>query len=303
MFEKFLSFIEIKTKITSVFAFLLALAYLFYIKQPIDWLVTSVFFASMFIFDLATTAINNYIDTKTNHQTLQFKRNHALVILLLLLATSTVLGIYLVILTDIVVLFLGGICFLSGTLYTFGPIPISRLPLGEIVSGLFYGFFIPFLMLYINMPEGTFLTYDFNAISMALYFKLNILPVITAILLSVAPVCTTANIMLANNICDLEKDLTVKRYTLPYYIGDKAIPLFAWIYYVTYIATVLMVLLNILSPLILLALLTIFIVQKYIRQFSKVQDKETTFLVSIKNYIIIMGTNTLLIFLSGLLHI
>ena len=158
-------------------------------------------------------------------------------------------------------------------------------------------------MLYINMPGGTFLTYDLNTTSMALYLRLNILPIITIILLSVAPVCTTANIMLANNICDLKKDITVKRYTLPYYIGDKAIPLFAWIYYVTYIATVLMVLLNILSPLILLALLTIFIVQKYIRQFSKVQDKETTFLVSIKNYIIIVGTNTLFIFLSGLLHI
>ncbi|HKK83494.1 MAG TPA: UbiA family prenyltransferase [Atribacterota bacterium] len=301
MFEKFLSFIEIKTKITSLFAFLLALAYLFYIKQPIDWLATSVFFASMFIFDLATTAINNYIDTKTNHQTLQFKRNHALVILLLLLATSTVLGIYLVVLTDLVVLFMGGICFLSGILYTFGPIPISRLPLGEIVSGLFYGFFIPFLMLYINMPEGTFLIFDLNTTSMAFYLRLNILPIITIILLSVAPVCTTANIMLANNICDLEKDVKVKRYTLPYYIGDKAIPLFAWIYYITYIATILMVLLNILSPLILLSFLNIFLVNKNIRQFTKVQNKETTFLVSIKNYIIIMGSNTLLIFLSGLL--
>ena len=301
MFEKFLSFIEIKTKITSLFAFLLALAYLFYIKQPIDWLATSVFFASMFIFDLATTAINNYIDTKTNHQTLQFKRNHALVILLLLLATSTVLGIYLVVLTDLVVLFMGGICFLSGILYTFGPIPISRLPLGEIVSGLFYGFFIPFLMLYINMPEGTFLIFALNTTSMAFYLRLNILPIITIILLSVAPVCTTANIMLANNICDLEKDVKVKRYTLPYYIGEKAIPLFAWIYYVTYIATILMVLLNILSPLVLLSFLTIFIVQRHIRQFSELQNKETTFLVSIKNYIIIMGSNTLLIFLSGLL--
>ena len=256
----------------------------------------------MFIFDLATTAINNYIDTKTNHQTLQFKRIHALVILLLLLATSTGLGIYLVVLTDIVVLFLGGICFLSGILYTFGPIPISRLPLGEIVSGLFYGFFIPFLMLYINMPEGTFLTFEFNVTSMALHLRLNLLPIITIILLSVAPVCTTANIMLANNICDLEKDVKVKRYTLPYYIGEKAITLFAWIYYVTYIATILMVLLNILSPLVLLSLLNIFLVNKHIRQFYKMQNKETTFLASIKNYIIIMGSNTLLIFLSGLLQ-
>ena len=255
----------------------------------------------MFIFDLTTTAINNYIDTRNNHQILQFKRSHALVILLLLFATSTAFGIYLVILTDVVVLLLGGVCFLSGILYTFGPIPISRLPLGEIVSGLFYGFFIPFLILYINMPKGTFLIFEIDIALMALHIRFNILPLIAVILLSVTPAFTTANIMLANNICDLEKDIAVKRYTLPYYLGDRSLPLFALIYYVTYMATILMVLFNILSPLTLLSLLTIFIVQKHIRQFYKVQAKETTFLVSIKNYLIIMGANTLLIFLSGLL--
>ncbi|MDD5636036.1 MAG: prenyltransferase, partial [Atribacterota bacterium] len=136
MINRFLSFIEIKTKITSIFAFLLALAYLFYIQQPINWRLTVIFFASMFIFDLTTTSINNYIDTKTNDQKLQFKRKTALLILLLLLSISTLLGLYLAILTDLVVLFLGGLCFLTGIFYTFGPIPISRLPLGEILSGL-----------------------------------------------------------------------------------------------------------------------------------------------------------------------
>lgn len=301
MIGKFLSYIEIKTKITSIFVFLMALAYLFFIEQSIDWQATSVFFASMFIFDLATTTINNYVDTKNNHQTLQFKRSHALAILIALLVISTALGIYLVILTDIVVLVLGGLCFLTGIFYTFGPIPVSRLPLGEILSGLFYGLFIPFLMLYINMPEGTFLWFDFSRALMALHLTINFLPIGTVILLSVAPVCTTANIMLANNICDLEKDITVKRYTLPYYIGDVALSLFAWIYYMTYIATILMVLFHILSPLTLLSLLTLPIVQKHIGQFYEKQDKETTFLNSIKNYVIIMGTNTFLIFLSSLL--
>lgn len=303
MIDRFLSYVEIKTKITSVFAFLMALSYLFYMEQSINWLATLIFFASMFIFDLATTTINNYIDTKNNHQTLQFERNHARIILIALLVISTGLGIYLVILTDIVVLILGVICFSVGILYTFGPIPISRLPLGEILSGLFYGFFIPFLMLYINMPEGTFLRLHFNVDVMAIFLTLNLLPIGTVILLSVAPVCTTANIMLANNICDLEKDIAVKRYTLPYYIGDRALPLFAWIYYTTYIATILMVLFGILSPFTLLSLLTLPVVQKYIRQFYEKQEKETTFLISIKNYVIIMGTNTLLIFLSGLLSL
>lgn len=301
MINRFLSFIEIKTKITSIFAFLLALAYLFYIQQPINWRLTVIFFTSMFIFDLTTTSINNYIDTKTNNQKLQFKRKTALLILFLLLSISTLLGLYLAILTDLVVLFLGGLCFLTGIFYTFGPIPISRLPLGEILSGLFYGFFIPFIMLYINMPEGTYLTYGLNYEPLSIFISLNIMPIITIILLSAAPVCTTANIMLANNICDLEKDVKVKRYTLPYYIGKKSLFLFAWLYYIIYITTILMVFLKILPPLVLLFILTLFIVQKNVKQFFKLQDKERTFPLSIKNYIIIMGSNVFLIFLSGLL--
>ncbi len=73
--------------------------------------MTLIFFAAMFLFDLTTTAINNYIDTKTNAQTLQFKRSIALAIIFVLLGTSTILGLYLVYLTDIVVLLLGGLCF------------------------------------------------------------------------------------------------------------------------------------------------------------------------------------------------
>ena len=160
MIERFFNYVELRTKITSTFAFLMAIAFLFYSKQPIRLRETLVFFASMFLFDLTTTAINNYIDTKTNDQKLQFKRSIALAILFVLLGLSTFLGFYLVYLTDIVVLFLGALCFMCGILYTFGPVPISRQPWGEILSGIFYGFFIPFILLYMNMPEGTYLTFQ-----------------------------------------------------------------------------------------------------------------------------------------------
>lgn len=297
MVKRFLSYVEIMTKITSLFAFLMTLAFLFYIKQPIDWQRTTIFFSSMFLFDLTTTAINNYIDTKTNTQTLQFKRSVAFLIILVLLGVSSALGIYLVYLTDIVVLLLGGLCFLCGILYTFGPVPISRQPWGEILSGVFYGFFIPFILLYINMPRGTYLTLDLSLSTIRI--DLQIAPLFAVFLLSIIPVCTTANIMLANNICDVERDIQVKRYTLPYYLGEKALYLFAGLYYCTYIATVVMVALRILSPICLLSLLTIFIVQKNINRFFRLQDKAITFIVAIKNYMIIMGVNTVLIFISG----
>lgn len=300
MINRFLDYVEIRTKITSTFAFILTIALLVYHKQSIDWKLTLVFFASMFLFDLTTTAINNYIDTKTNNQTLQFKRKTALIIILVLFGISTSLGLYLAYMSDIVIFLIGGLCFLCGVFYTYGPLPISRMPLGEFFSGLFYGFFIPFIILYLNTPKGTFLSFDIN--SQAVSVELMIWPIASLLLFAIIPFCTTANIMLANNMCDLKKDILVKRHTLPYYVGKKSIYLYAGIYYMTYLATIVMVVVGILSPICLLSLLTIFIVQKNIKQFMKKQDKATTFILSIKNYVIIMGVNTLLIFISALFN-
>ncbi|MDD2361793.1 MAG: UbiA family prenyltransferase [Oscillospiraceae bacterium] len=297
MVKRFLKYVEITTKITSVFAFLLSIAFLFASGQKINLTKTLIFFAAMFLFDLTTTAINNYVDTKTNEQVLQFKRKVALLIILVLFITSATLGIYLAYITDIVVLLLGGLCFLVGVFYSYGPIPISRLPLGEIFSGLFYGLFIPFIMLYINMPENTYLTLELSL--KTIHLSLEVMPLITMLLLSVTPFCTTANIMLANNICDLKNDIAVKRYTLPYYLGRNALYLFAGLYYLAYASIILMVIWGILSPVCLLVLLTVIPVQKNINIFYKNQDKSTTFITSVKNYVIIMSAECLLVFISG----
>lgn len=298
MIKRFLSFVEITTKITSIFPFLMVLAYLFYKNKPINWNLTVIFFVSMLVFDLAVTAINNYVDTKTNQQVLQFKRKNALMAIMVLLAIATAFGLYLAYLTDIVVLFLGGLCFIYGVFYTYGPVPISRQPYGEVLSGLFYGYFIPLILLYINMPKGTYLTLDISLKTINL--SINIMPFITIGLLGFAPFCTTANIMLANNICDLENDIAVKRYTLPFYLENKSIQLFAAVYYFTYPVVIIMIALKILAPLCLLYLFTLIPVQRNIRVFSKKQEKGETFIVSVKNYVIIMGALTILIFVSGL---
>jgi 1,4-dihydroxy-2-naphthoate octaprenyltransferase len=198
-----------------------------------------------------------------------------------------------------VILLVGGLCFLCGVFYTYGPVPISRQPLGEVLSGLFYGLLIPFILLYINSPTGTYLTLNVNFQTISLDLK--VWPIITLLLLSVVPFSTTANIMLANNICDLEKDILVKRHTLPYYIGKKALYLFAGLYYLTYAAVIAMAALKILHPICLLSLVTIIPVQKNINEFFKKQEKATTFLCAIKNFIIIMGANSLMIFISALI--
>ena len=69
-----------------------------------------------------------------------------------------------------------------------------------------------------------------------------------------------------------------------------------------YLAVIIMVIIKILPAICLLILFTILIVQKNINGFIKKQDKDTTFLLAVNNYIIIMGTITLLIFIGGLIR-
>lgn len=294
--KRFFQYVEIKTKITSTFAFVMSIAFLIYLEESIKWKSTLVFFGAMFIFDLTTTAINNYIDSKTNGQILPFSRKTAFIIIMVMLGISTLLGLYLVYLTDILIFFVGGLCFICGILYTFGPVPISRQPLGEVISGVFYGFFIPFLICYICLPSSSFVTLLLSWERIFIEIKPDMM--LKLILLSIIPFCTTANIMLANNICDLEKDVEVKRYTLPYYLGKSALYLFAGLNYVPYVAIILMVILQILPPLCLLFLLSIVVVQKNIHTFFRKQDKATTFVMAINNYVIIMGGTIAVLLIS-----
>ena len=290
MLKRFLSYVEIQTKITSLFAFAMTLAWLFAARLPIRWVETGVFFASMFLFDLTTTAINNYVDTKTNGQELQLPRPAALAVILGLLLLSASLGIALVLMTDWTVFLLGGLCFLCGVFYTWGPLPISRLPLGEMFSVVFYGLLIPFILLYINQPAGTYLTLAFSGGTLSISLVLPRL--IEVALLAVAPACATANIMLANNICDLPKDVLVKRHTLPYYLGvPKALKLFALLYYLPFAASVVMVLVGMVPWVYLLFLLALIPVQRNINTFLKKQEKAETFICSIKNYVVLMSAD------------
>lgn len=258
------------------------------------------FFAGMFFFDLTTTAINNYIDSKDNGQVLAFGRKKSLLIIFILFGISAILGLYLAYITDLVVLLAGGFCFICGVFYTFGPLPISRIPLGEVLSGFFYGVMIPFILMYINSPANTFLSYSLSLITISL--SVQVIPIFTLLLFSVIPFAVTANIMLANNICDLEKDIEVKRHTLPYYIGNAALPLFAGIYYLAYLSMILMTALRILPPIVLVSLITIIPVQKNINVFFKKQDKATTFNVSVMNFILIMGADSAAIYLAVLMY-
>lgn len=296
--KRFLSFVEIQTKITSVFAFLMTIAYLWAKGFTIRWDATGLFFAAMFLFDLTTTAINNYMGSKDHGEPPHYGKTAAKLIIVALLAISIASGLGLVFITDIVVLLAGGLCFLFGILYSYGPVPISATPLGEALSGLFYGLFIPFLLLHINMPAGSLLA--LSLVGQTLHISTNLVLLLHLLLLSAVPVLTTANIMLANNICDIERDKASQRHTLPQYLGRKSVYLFAGLYYLCYAAIIAMVVADVISPVCLLSLLAIVPVQRNIKKFFAEQVKAKTFVVSVQNYVIIMGALTVTIFLGGL---
>ena len=64
----FLRFVELQTKVASLFPFLVGLLFVIYRFESFNLLNTVIFFFAMLIFDLTTTGINNYMDYKKAQQ-------------------------------------------------------------------------------------------------------------------------------------------------------------------------------------------------------------------------------------------
>lgn len=295
----FLNLVEIKTKVASIIPFTLGTLYAVYRFHKFNLKNFILMLVTMLAFDMVTTAINNYIDFKKARKTSGYnyeihnaivkynlKSSSVIAIIILLLFVSVAFGFVLFLNTNIVVLVLGTISFIVGILYSYGPIPISRMPLGEIFSGLFMGFIIMFLSVYINV-------YDQNIVSIVfrngvMNVSINIIEVLYIFLTSLPLVSGIANIMLANNICDIEDDIENERYTLPVYIGStNALMLYKGIYYAAYISTILMIMLRVEPVFSLVSLVTFFWVDKNIKLFYEKHTKKDTFITSVKNFVLI----------------
>lgn len=295
----FLNLVEIKTKVASIIPFTLGTLYAVYRFHKFNLKNFILMLVTMLAFDMVTTAINNYIDFKKAKKTSGYnyeihnaivkynlKSSSVIAIIILLLFISVSFGFVLFLNTNIVVLVLGTISFIVGILYSYGPIPISRMPLGEIFSGLFMGFIIMFLSVYIHV-------YDQNVVSIVFHngvmnVSINIIEVLYIFLTSLPLVSGIANIMLANNICDIEDDIENKRYTLPVYIGStNALMLYKGLYYVAYLSTILMIMLRVEPVFSLVSLITFLWVDKNIKLFYEKQTKKDTFITSVKNFVLI----------------
>lgn len=228
----FLEIVEIRTKIASIFPFLLGVLFSLSYFQQIQLGYTCLFFIGMLIFDMTTTAINNYMDyQKAKSDVYKYTENvigrEQLApqtirrLIYGMLAIAAIIGFTLSFLTGWLLLVMGGLACLVGIFYTFGPIPLSRMPLGELFSGVTMGLGIFVMTVYINTVNHPpfFLAVDFTMGT----FRLtgNLWQSLAIVLAAVPLVLTIANIMLANNLRDLEVDIQNHRYTLVYYIGRE----------------------------------------------------------------------------------
>lgn len=291
----FLEFVEMKTKVASVFPMILGILWSLYRYQVFNWLNTLLFVLAVLSFDMCTTAINNSMDYhKAKDETYRQESNvigkfsldfrQMIGIVFALLIFSVIISLVLVWRTSWLLLPMGALCFLIGIFYTFGPIPLSRMPLGEVFSGVTMGFGIFFLAVFIQQPD-LLLTSQVSGQWMTLQFSWT--KIIEIIFISIPLVTLIANIMLANNTCDLEEDIRNHRYTLVYYIGKKnALKLYFVLASLPWLLWIIYCLIGFLPIWALVGLIAVWPAYKSLETFLKKQVKRETFIEAVKSFVL-----------------
>ncbi|MCK8059689.1 MULTISPECIES: 1,4-dihydroxy-2-naphthoate polyprenyltransferase [unclassified Fusibacter] len=299
--KSFLKLVEIQTKVASVIPLLLGILFCSYRYQVFKPGLILLFLISMLCVDMSTTALNNLVDYRKaiKREGYNYEEHNAMVkdgihentavaaiVMMLLIGVAT--GFALFLLTDWVILLVGAIGFFVGILYSYGPLPISRTPLGELFSGLVMGGLIYFVAIYMQIYQnGLVIAYMRGA-----YYNLQVnLVELSIIGFTALPlIFMIAGIMLANNICDVEDDIHNKRFTLPYFIGrELSLKLFALLYLGSFAVVIAGVLFNLLPVINLLVVVSAIPIVQNLKSFFKEQNKATTFIVSVKNFVLFSG--------------
>ena len=306
----FFEVVEIKTKVASLFPFLIGVLFSLTFFKEVHIGYTLLFFVGMLLFDMTTTAINNYMDfEKAQSEEYKYQENvigreqlapsQVRQLIFLMLGLAAVIGFVLSWLTGWLLLIMGGAVCLIGIFYTFGPIPLSRMPLGEIFSGVTMGLGIFAITIYINTVNQHvfFLDIDWQAGQFGLTG--NLWGVLAMILASLPMVFTIANLMLANNLRDLETDIKNHRYTLVYYIGRKqGIGLFQLLMYSCYAVILLGLVTGVYRWPILIVFASFPLIYKNVKAHQASLPHPRSFGYAIKNMILFNGFYALGLLLS-----
>ena len=297
----FLQVVEIQTKLASLFPFAVGVLFSIAYFNEFQLGYTLLFFVGMVVFDMATTAINNFMDfKKAKSQKYKYEENiigssgiaPSLVrnMIFAMITFAAAVGIFLTIQTGWLFLVMGGVCCFIGIFYTFGPIPLSRMPLGEVFSGFTMGLGIFAMTIYLNVLNDPpfYLQLDWVKGTFTLIGSLwSVLAIIWA---SLPMVFTIANIMLANNLRDLDTDIENHRYTLVYYIGrEHGVILFQGLMLACYAVILVGMVFGIYQWPILLTFVSLLQVWKNLKLFKVELPHPKSFGYSIKNLIAFNG--------------
>ncbi|WP_407891835.1 1,4-dihydroxy-2-naphthoate polyprenyltransferase [Lacticaseibacillus sp. N501-2] len=283
----FLEVVEARTKLASILPCLVGAGFSLAYFHQFNWLNSFLFFVALLAIDMATTAINNLMDY--HHAKAKDYQRHTNVIgrrhlkpqsvlhlIMTLLLLALVLGLVLVWRTQWVLFFIGGFCVLIGIFYTSGPLPLNRLPLGEVFSGVTMGLGIPALMVFVNVLPQSFIAVTWQWPD--LFVSGNWVALLTLGLVCVMPMGTIANVMLANNLCDLTEDQANHRMTLPMYLThNQALGLYATLAFGGFVAILAAVMFGLLRWPALLVLVVLPLVWHNTRKFLAAQIKAQTF--------------------------
>ncbi|QJD72922.1 UbiA family prenyltransferase [Lactobacillus acetotolerans] len=289
----FFELVRLNTKLNSLMPYLIGILFTYYFFHTFNWQNSLIYLVAQGAIALFVTGFNNVQDYRLAKSN-DFKKNHnvigknklsprtAMDVMLPLLLIASILGIWLTVRTNWFILLIGIPGLLTSVFYTYGPVPFSRTPIGELLAGLFEGFGITFLTVYINAPIKEIATLNFNWPAFSLNGNLQNLLII--FLISLPEVFFNAATMLADNTCDLKADLQNGRHTLPSYIGVKnSLRLFAYLTLGTYVTVTIAVILRVLPIWQLLVFITLPKLIKNVKAFNAKQTKDMTFWVDKNN--------------------
>lgn len=311
----YLHLVEPRTKVASLIPWLFGTLYAQWAFHRFDAANALLMLGSLLCIDLFVSASNNYMDFlhADNRQGYNFEthnpmaryglhRGRVLGMMLGLFGLGIALGLWLTARTDLVVLGIGAVSFAAGLAYSWGPVPLSRIPAGEAVSGFFMGFVILFLSVYVHgFREGWV---RLSLTGWSLTATVSLLVPLRLFVVSIPFMAGIAGIMLANNLCDMEDDGANGRLTLPRLLGPRHARLAATaLLAAAYGGAALSLLAGWIPWTCLLMFATLPAVVKSHRRFMAHISKEHTFVESVRQFLLIGGSCTLGLLLGILLRI
>ena len=286
--KQFLDLVEIRVVIPSIAPLLVGLVYSQWQYSRLNWLNAALLIIATVSVHLAVNTFNRYEDNKRQKAN-DFLREQAagevitdkqvLHVAMWLALIAVVAGITVALLTDYVTWIIGILSFVIGYLYSAGPKPITNTPFGEIVSGITMGYFIFVAQVYVNtrMTPTVSVLFQWFIVSFPL-------------------VIFIAEIMFANNIADHDEDESNNRHTLVHYMGIASSKRMYVFYAILAFIELLIATIVGWLPITTYAMIALLpIVLKNAKGFVDHPIKRETFVLAIKNLLVVMLGMTVVI--------